>query len=208
MQPRDSDFTLWTALYVTGLILTCLSLFSIERFAATDIRAWAPFFQGLVTAAAIVSAWLLHDAKRRSDLADAQAALAAAYQALSLSLEDWAAFLDDRVHRGHFTQRTAERNLEPFREELSVLRGLPLEKLGSPEAVGRAQMFVVGCRQFLASLEEAHSLTVQGTPVPPNKLQGRLRVLVRRRTRLLRAFGIPNEEKRLQRWSRAQAFVR
>ena len=208
MQPRDSDITLWTALYVIALILTWLSLFSIERFAETDLRAWAPFFQGLITAAAIVSAWLLHDAKRRGDLADAQASLATAYQALSLSLEDWAGFLDEVVSNGHFSQQTAERNIEAFREEVGALRSLPLEKLGTPEAVRRAQMFAVGCRQFLASLEEARGLAVQGLPIPPHTLQGRLRALVRRRNRLLMAFGLPSEDTRLRRWPRAQAFMR
>lgn len=57
----------WTALYVTALILSWFTLFSIERFGATDVRAWAPDFQAVLSAGAIFSAWWLQSQKREAD---------------------------------------------------------------------------------------------------------------------------------------------
>lgn len=143
-----------TGLYVAALVLTWVMLFSIERFARTDIRDWAPYFQGTITAAAIISTWMLHDAKRRSDLRDAQAAVKAAYAAITCSLEDWCAFLESKVASRKFTVQLASRNVTHFKEEVENLRKLSIEKLSDPILVRRAHMMTVALRQFNTALEE------------------------------------------------------
>lgn len=204
---RGWNTTIFTGLYTLALILTWVSLFAIERFAATDLRAWAPFFQGAITAAAIGSAWFLHDTKRRHDLADAQASLSAAYKALSYSLEDWAGFIDDAASKGAFDAEMARLNIEPYRDELGVIRRLPLEKLGDPTAVMRAQLFVVGCRQFLSEMEQAQSILADNGELAEDHFSNRITSLVNRRNRLLGALGQPSEQIRLRRWPRAKAHV-
>lgn len=67
------DWVIWTGLYVAALVLTWLTLFSIERFGATDVKAWAPFVQALLSAAAIFTAWLFQDLKRRADRRETEA---------------------------------------------------------------------------------------------------------------------------------------
>lgn len=67
------DWVIGTGLYVAALVLSWLTLFSIERFGATDVKAWAPFLQALLSAAAIFTAWLFQDLKRRADRRETEA---------------------------------------------------------------------------------------------------------------------------------------
>ena len=58
---------IWTGLYVVALILSWLTLFSLERFGQYEVRAWAPLIQAVLSAAAIFAAWGLQNLKRRAD---------------------------------------------------------------------------------------------------------------------------------------------
>ena len=66
------DWVIGTGLYVAALVLTWLTLFSIERFGATDVKAWAPFLQAVLSAAAIFTAFWLQSQKRSADRKDAR----------------------------------------------------------------------------------------------------------------------------------------
>lgn len=69
-QPRGP--ILFTAFYVTALLLTFGALLLHERFGATDFKAWAPFFQAVLSAAAIFTAWWLQSVKRAADRREAE----------------------------------------------------------------------------------------------------------------------------------------
>lgn len=69
---RGWSWVVGTGLYVAALVLTWLTLFSIERFQATPFQSWAPLIQAVLSAAAIFSAWGLQTLKRRSDRAETE----------------------------------------------------------------------------------------------------------------------------------------
>lgn len=64
---------IYAALVTAAFVLAWVTLFSFERFGATELKAWAPLIQAILSAGAIFSAWWLQDLKRRADRAEAQA---------------------------------------------------------------------------------------------------------------------------------------
>lgn len=99
---------IWTALYVAALVLTWTTLFSLERFGATEVRSWSPLIQAVLTSAAIFSAWWLQSEKRKADKKDAIAHTVHSLVATSYHIESAAAkiarlSLQKRMNKGNLS---------------------------------------------------------------------------------------------------------
>jgi hypothetical protein len=104
------DWVVGTGLYVAALLLSWLTLISIERFGATEVRSWAPLIQAVLSALAIFSAWFLQGQKRNSDRADAIQDTRTLIKVLTRLAETDACFLVQRGHKGELDRTTLEFN--------------------------------------------------------------------------------------------------
>lgn len=198
----------FTALYAGGWFLMVVALMWHDRWDAELLKAWAPLIQAVLGAAAIFSAWLLQDTKRRSDLRDQQKALEVAYQVISYELEEWAAWMASRAADGTVTKRFLQINAPHFREEVDALRGLPLENIRDATALRRAHLFNIACREFVTMLEHAETrVAAPGGVLTKTFFDKRLSNMIARRTKMLNAFRLPSEPGRLNAYPAAKALI-
>lgn len=143
----------WTALYVAALVLTWLTLFSLERFGATDVRSWAPLIQAVLSAAAIFSAWWLQNQKRKSDRKETLEDTTTALLALTHHLEQASGKVAELALRGRMGRSNL--NLHKFKIEalISNLRTVPVSHLPTNQSIWAYYGFVEQIVQLISIME-------------------------------------------------------
>lgn len=137
------DWVIGTGLYVAALVLSWLTLFSLERFGAEGVKAWAPLIQAFLSAGAIYSAWWLQTRKRAADRLD-DVADNVTHAVESSALFEWDAAQTCRVAaNGSWNQTVAKIYGSGLRRHDDLLRKVSLAKLPDPSI-----------RAFLALLQK------------------------------------------------------
>lgn len=121
MNQSERGPVLFTTLYVIGLVLTWITLLSLERFGATEVRSWAPLIQAVLSAIAIFSAWFLQERKRRADRQDSERDQASTYVHIINAIEfmvEHCAYLDVEGRVTAINISLALKSLTPLQELL------------------------------------------------------------------------------------------
>lgn len=149
---------IYASLVTTAFILAWVTLFSFERFGATEAKAWAPFLQAVLSAGAIIVAVLLQERKRKIERQDAAEALVLEFAAISRVLLRAAIFLDKSSKEKSTTQSMLHGHATIVAEDIQYLRTIKISALNDPESVRRALDFIRWARIFYAEIVSAQKL--------------------------------------------------
>lgn len=193
--------------YTAAVVLSIAAVMLHERYGDIPFRNWAPFLQAILSAGAIFAAFAVQDRKRQADREDARDALRQTYVAKSRSMEHFVAWLYQAACDGKLTKSMLKRQAQHFKDDIEDLRRLSLEKLQIQDEISTANLFTATCRQIQARMEdEAEKQSFTGV-IEAKTLKYWFGQVVRRRQRMLDAFGVSAEPHRLERMPEALALM-
>ncbi|MEJ8405045.1 hypothetical protein WKI27_06780 [Brevundimonas vesicularis] len=159
MENRSQGPVIFATMITAALVMAWAGLLSFERFGQTEVRSWAPFFQALLSAAAIFSAWWLQERKRRADRLEMIQDNTAAISNL-IRIVEWSvarALSVTESQRG--PARLMKIFVAPMDNALTMLRQQKAALLPDPDAVrsfiGITHQATLVCALLNAAISEA-----------------------------------------------------
>jgi hypothetical protein len=187
---------IFVGLYVVALVLTWATLFAIERFGATDFKAWAPFIQAVLSALAIFSAWALQGLKRESDRRQEVEDTKVAIVAVTHILEKNAARVSEICANGRLTKTVITKLKPGIDDYLVILRSQKLAHLPSFEATDALLALINQFLNVQGSLTEYGESLTGNDAAPRSLLLTRYQRVFPARSRLLKELSVKDPEGR------------